>query len=78
MLPWSRKTIVYISSYLLSFMLNVDEVLVFFPTRQGEVDRVLNVCGNSVFELWGSKKAADKCMESLLKVTINLEYRMFS
>lgn len=62
---------------LSGFILNVYK-LHAFPTRQTENDRVLNVSGNSGFELWRSEKATDKCMQSLLKISIELENRMFS
>lgn len=62
---------------LFGFILDVYFVHVL-PSSKGEFDRILNVCGDPGFVLWGSEEASDQCVQSLVKSSVDLEYRIFS
>ena len=62
---------------LFGFLLNVDGGF-GFPSRQGEFNRIFNVCGYTGFEVRRSKETCNECMESPVHSSIQLEYRRFS
>lgn len=62
---------------LFGFILDVYLVHVL-PSRKGEFDRVFNDFGDPGFVLWGSEEASDECVDSLVKISVDLEYRIFS